>query len=206
MKKFLSLVILLVLFAMFAGIANAFVIYDNMEGNVYDGTSYDLITGSGAFIGSNYVAEPFIAWDGDYTLCSIEIPVSIDAGTSSLIVALLADDSGTPGSLIESIGPTTIGSGIVQFNSVTHPVLYDYTQYWVAVYPGGSDTWASWYLTTNSVGSLAYNENDEGWTVDESSLPAMRVNGCDPVPEPSSILMLLSGAGALGGIIIRRRK
>lgn len=169
-------------------------------------TSGATISGPNAPIGLYYESQQFTVTDGDCTLSSIVIPAWAVSGTPLIGVSILADDSGSPGAEIESLGTMTISDGIYEFFSTTHPLLYNMQDYWVAVYPGGSDTWAAWYLTNNYVGTYAYYVDGEDWVVEYGTLNAMRVNGTPVVPEPSSILMLLGGAGALGGIIIRRRK
>jgi hypothetical protein len=205
MKKALSLAVLVFLFVMCAGIANAFVIFDNMPGNVYDGTSGATVSGPTSPIGTNYAAQMFTVGDGDCTLTSIEIPAWVVMGTPSISVSLLADDGGVPGSLIESFGAMNISNGIYQFNSATNPLLYNIQNYWVAVYPGGPDTWAAWNLSDNYIGLWAYDQDGNGWVSDYGTEQAMRVNA-DIVPEPASLMMLLCGAGALGGMFLRRRK
>lgn len=207
MKRALSLAILAIMFVMCFGIANADVIYDSMPGNVYDMGQGGTISGSETFPGTIYTAQFFTVSGGDFTLDSVEIAARPIAAESSWVnLYILADNSGTPGSIIENLGTIEIFDGVYQFNSTTNPLLQDGTGYWIAGYPGADSSWSMWCQTSGPlVGTYAFNEGN-GWYTFVGAIDSMRINGTPVVPEPSSILMLLGGAGALGGIIIRKRK
>ena len=61
--------------------------------------------------------------------------------------------------------------------------------------------------TLGGTESYAYGINNNGWIVGESYDASGYSHAViwEPVPEPSSILALLSGIGSLGGAIVRRR-
>ena len=152
---------------------------------------------------------------GNATLVSIDYASSFFSGTNSLIIKLLGSDSGglpDESNVLESwtsvAGDPT--ADVRTVTSVLDPTLVSGTQYWVALFPGASDTFIGWNDNDQGVlGGRAFTQNSGPWTAQPSfaPTPAFRVNGtaAGPViPLPASAWMGLSMLGAL--FVLGRRK
>jgi hypothetical protein len=130
------------------------------------------------------------------TLTSIELPLGLGSGTDQILVELLSDNTGKPGSLIESFSlspkvgfpfPGTLMTG----TSVLHPTLLAGTPYWLAALPGGSSTSGGWLLSSPLQKDSPAFSSDNGttWTLKEfgnTNIAAFEVDGT-PLPEPGAL-------------------
>lgn len=184
--------------------ANGDVVYSTFgSGQSHLAFGYAVGTPSGGQPEEN--ATPFMP-SSNYTLDLINFAAYYISGLNHLTVNLAADVSGVPGTILESWSVDIDGSpAIYTVTSSVHPLLGDSNKYWV---------WLTANDLTNS--DLAWNLNDQGhtgefafrigyqpnWITVTDSLPAFDVTGT-PVPEPSTILLLVSG---LIGLAVYGRK
>jgi hypothetical protein len=154
-------------------------------------------------------AEPFTPTGNSYTLDSIKLAVELESGTDRILVSLVDDSSGRPGtSALESFSVTGLApwpaGSVLTVDSLTHPVLNAGTQYWLVLVGGDSTTSAGWNL--NSVGlsteSNVYRFDGGAWGFRPLSAPgAFETNGT-VIPEPATLS--LSALGCLA--MLRRRR
>ncbi len=152
--------------------------------------------------------------DACYKLDTIELAAFYVTGTNALLVKVLEDNAGLPGSELESFSFTNLnGSGSILLDtSLLNPELSASTKYWLAAFPG-PDTRAAW--NDNSIGDTTpgacstdggVNWNSRG---DNQSAGAFRITGTkcseNPVPEPSGLLALMSGL-PMAGFLLRRKR
>jgi hypothetical protein len=212
MKGTVLLVGFVMAFALCVGVAQADVLYDTLPG--YDAGQGGSVLGADSIIKA-YLSEaqPFTVSSGNFTLSSVKIAAfwaGSQYGCTPLVsLSLLADNSGVPGSEIESLGSmsATQSTSIIQFNSSTHPLLDAGKTYWVGVFPGASNTWVGWCSVGSHTPGLIAQDNGSGWTaLAYGVLSAMKVNAAPAVPEPSALLALCSGVLGLAGFAARHRK
>lgn len=210
MRRTVLLATILVALALCVGVAQADVLYNTIPG--YDAGQGTTIVGPDwmfkGWLPYRACAQPFTVGEGNFSLISVEIAAFLGAGSPSVRLAVLADNSGVPGIEIESLGTmsTTQSASIIQFNSSTHPLLEAEQRYWVGVFPGGADTWAAWCYVGSGTEGLSAEDKGSGWTGYEGGLCAMRVEA-DPaapvVPEIPAATLAPLGLAVLG--LIRRR-
>lgn len=197
MKLFVRPVLLSLLLAI--GTANAGVIYSTFG----VGQSFQTCCGKTVF-GESF-AVPFQVSVGA-SLASIDVALEYLAGTNDFIVNLAADNSGIPGSVLESFhlaGVPSVGA-IMTANSILTPALVTGTTYWVEVLPGAADTAGLWMANNQGIRGEAvlypplfgpswrYFSNDAG-------VGAFDVTGgSSSTPEPSAGLLLLGGCCCVG--------
>jgi len=212
MKVTALLVGFLMGFTLCVGVAQADVLYNTLPG--YDNSAGATISGTGAAT-QTYLsyAQPFTVAGGNFTLSSVEVAASWAGyplrNASTVSLSLLADNTGTPGSEIESLGTmsTAYPASVIQFNSSSHPLLESGQTYWVAMLPGASNTWASWCVVGSHTPGLGAIDEGSGWaTSTNDGICAMKVNAVSAVPEPGTLLALCSGILGLAGFAARHRK
>jgi hypothetical protein len=152
----------------------------------------------------------FTPIEQDMSVTSIEVPVRLAAGANELDVFLMDSSGGLPGSVLEAqhlVGRLPFGSdpeAITNIASVNRPVLSAGELYWIVMTGGDATTWANWRTSPQDFTSLRVVSAGSVPGLDISALmpaseslggglrPAVRING-DPVPEPDTLLLLLSG-------------
>lgn len=150
-------------------------------------------------------------------LASIEVAINLVSGPNELILKLMSDDGGKPGSVIEewtvSEQMGSFGDAYPTFTvaSVLTPHLSAGTLYWVVPFVA-SETHAAWnWNSVDDVGSHAFSaDGGTTWSVTDSTRGAFRVlggqgGGGPEVPEPGTLAMLV-GAGVGGSLILLRRR
>ena len=201
--RFIFLLAVITAVGVCSGIASADVIWNTFgPGDVFDGTQ------GSAIFSAQTMANQFTVSGNDYLFDELEFPASVNYGTNLLNVSLRADNSGAPGSIIESFlvsGLPTDIAGIRSVNSALHPTLQSGTSYWIVMAPGASDSSGCWPKNWGLSGTVAYGPGSS-WTVGEDYANIFRVSGSAVVPEPSSLMAMFAGLGSLGGILRRRRR
>jgi hypothetical protein len=125
-------------------------------------------------------------------------------GPNELDVWLMSDDSGSPGSIIESFEYTgTSGSSnesVITLQSTTHPYLSAGTEYWLAAAP--VDLLNSWFVWQNNdqgiTGSYAQRVGSGSWMdgTSDINLPAFEITSeIVSTPEPNLRAFLLAALG-----------
>ena len=139
-------------------------------------------------------------------LGGIDVGVSRISGGNTLLLYLLSDIGGSPGSALESfiatgqmqdIGPAT---SIVSVSSILQPALTAGNSYWLAASVPLND-FASWYSSSlNISGTQAFRFGAGAWSVGPTNdVVAFRISS---VPEPASTTLVVAGSALL---ILRRR-
>jgi hypothetical protein len=128
----------------------------------------------------------FTPSENSFLLDQISLPVTVDG--AQLKVALMADDSGQPGKIIEAFNIDGVGSNptVYTLNSALHPPLRQDEVYWLIGFITSENLNAFWYgYPTNASGLLAHGPYSDGhWLILADRFPAFSVTGI-PVPEPS---------------------
>jgi len=168
------------------------------------GAQHPRACGQGTVAAAGFVPTTTVA------LSQIAVVLSTTFGTNSVIVMLLPDVSGLPGTTaIETWSVTGLGGNpAVSFlSSTVNPNLAAGTQYWIAAFPGAPDTVAVWSFA-NSPGLGAFSQSGGvTWTASTCCLPpVVQVSGTTPVtpvPEPTTIVLL--STGLVCGLLTRRK-
>ncbi len=173
------------------------VLYDNFgAGQSYNSSGAYSITGSS--IPRLGEGEEAVAFTPATTVkfSSVQLPLEYLQGTNSFIVSLRADAGGQPATTaMESFtfNGLSATSTIVEGDSVTTPVLDAGVTYWIAVFPGGSDSAAGWLLNSTGAVGRSFSSDGATWTATPSdTAPALAVFGTQ-VPEPGSATLLVTG-------------
>ncbi|MGO9137210.1 MAG: PEP-CTERM sorting domain-containing protein [Syntrophales bacterium] len=150
------------------------------------------------------------------TLSDIEIALSYISGTGSSYVTLYNDNSGLPGSALESWTVTNSAllpvfgnsaTALYTLTSVVNPLLNAGTEYWL-IASADSAVWDAWNQTSPGVYSNHYCTpgTDCGggpiFSGGQWVMGAFEINGAR-VPEPTTMLLL--GLGLIGLAGVRRK-
>lgn len=190
---------------------------------VFGGTLYSNL-GSGSDVydrnidapvyGSASAAGFYETWAFPFTpvasgaVAQLDIPLVHLAGTDSVIVELLADASGTPGTVLESWTVTDLADVRTCCTLKTLSGTASLTAgapYWITVLPGANDTFAYWPLnSTSTVGPLYVDFGSWGYLSDTyNTLGAFEIRDTQAAPEPASFALV---AGALAIVAGLRRR
>jgi hypothetical protein len=152
----------------------------------------------------------------------VDIGLSLTSGTNAAVVDLMEDRNGAPGAILETydfvnqMGPTGTQNPPLQATSITNPILYANTVYWLAVFPASptANTSAEWNFNNQTVIGLIDQSTDNGgtWfsTGGGGTLGAFEIFG-NPVgnstPEPATATLLFAGLSTAGGLgLLKRRR
>jgi len=180
--------------------AGTVVVADTLgPGDSYSGGSWSVRGPDSGSVNQNIAAS--FTPTSDATLDSVDLALVLNAGTSSVLVRLLADSAGLPdeASVLESWTLSIGASSVYSVSSVVGPTLTQGTKYWVGVFPGASDTWAGWHLNDQGFTGFAVKSTGAWSSVPSESTPAFRVTATEVsvVPLPSSALIGVCLLGAL---------
>ena len=170
------------------------------------GDTFDLANSFGvtspAFVKSDVAAKftPSASFTFDYVRVAASL---VFGGGTELDIALASDDSGHPGTILESFALTLTSSPtILTGTSSLHSPLAAGTPYWiVATVPVNPPEFAGW--SDNAIGAkglVAGRPSSGVWFVNvNATMPAFDVGGTTvaAVPEPASWLLVSVGALAL---------
>ena len=147
------------------------------------------------------------------TFSSAQLAMLLVAEPNQFQVLLMTSSGGLPGNIIETITLTDavpmFPPQIVVANSALHPVLTAGTQYWLAAFAPEPSTFGIWNLSFNDFSTPQARGfvSPTGPWIETNILikPAFQING-EPVPEPSTMLLLGTGLAALGTAVRKRRQ
>jgi hypothetical protein len=177
------------------------VLYSNFGPGYTTGNNIDYVTtaGSGYFYGTAEEFQP----SQTTALSAIQILLAHDGNETSAIVNIAEDDSGMPGTILESFTTATPywyppPDPLTSLTSLAMPQLQAGTTYWLEVLAtgtsdGGTYIWGECCF----VQPFAYSFDGSTWTSQSSrNAPnyAFEIDGAgSPVPEPGTVYEALGG-------------
>jgi PEP-CTERM motif len=217
-----GLVLLSTIFMLFVLVTPSFA--DTVYSNLGPGSTYDpgvglQVCGSAAVCLQQSIADSFTVPAGPgYNLTQLDVAVTNVSGTNSAIIKLLTNSGGSPSSTVLGSWtltnvPATLSVSSIQpsqtISGISGIGLIGGTQYWLAAFPGASDTADSWMTTsTGAIGRVAFSANGgTAWSPTNSIQEAFDVLGtplATATPEPGTLTLL--GCGLLGLAVLFRRK
>ncbi len=132
------------------------------------------------------IANSFSVSNGNFTLDSIQLAV---AGFYPMDIALMADASGLPDSVLETFHissmsfPYSTNNPLLTLSSVLHPVLASGKNYWlrVGLSPASSSLQSWWNIRTTAPSGNAASQfpfiNAGAWTLNGAGSGAFRITG-----------------------------
>jgi hypothetical protein len=166
---------------------------------------------SGASTGGGYrgQAEFFTPSVSGY-LSSFTLATDHVSGSNLSNFSIAQDNgSGAPGSILESFNNISNPNGLLTLKSVVDPLLQAGTQYWICDEPGTTTSYNGWYYNNQGqANGFAFERSQGSWSYVAPPCPASGVFQVSvvPVPEPSALAFVLTGAFLLAGKIRRAGK
>ena len=209
MRKIFGAALLAAILA--SGSANAGVIYSNFGA----GNSYSCCIGY-TISGSTSQGGEFTS-PGNYDVNQIDLGLTNVLGGNSAVVNLWTESGGLPNSLLGSWnvsgqpGFGAVSNVLTTIGGISGISLTLGSNYFLTVAPGAADTWDAWnWNTIGEAGTIVAN-GGSGWSAfPDSTLPAFDVLGNQSsnvrVPEPGTLLLLLTAFAGLGTMRSRKAK
>lgn len=158
-------------------------------------------------VGSDWgpLADSFSTGSSVFQFTSLKVILNGAPATGSVTAYLLDDSATTPGSILETIGTfdeAELTGGSSLFTLDTSYFLSPGTRYWIELTSDDNNANWQWSLDNSGTGVadefVANYQGSGSWQVftNLNGPYQMEIAGT-PVPEPSSILLLALGLGAL---------
>jgi hypothetical protein len=178
------------------------IVYNNIGAT---GTGTDPISSFGPLYDSFSTGLNF----GPISLLDLFVGATVPTDGDTILVALYADSSTSPGSLLASLG-TISDSGLtttpaaITVSLTSNPVLASGTRYWIGLSSVGSGIW-QWSADTSGTGvSGEFFANHAGVFPNNTDNPyQMEVQLGSSVPEPSMFAPMVAGLSILLAFALR---
>lgn len=183
--------------------ASASVIYDNTNGDGYDGTGFGLdVANTSDEVQS--IAIPFFSANSAI-ITSIAAYVGV---RGSVTLGIMADAGGLPSGtfLFNQSGVTLSNAHPVDLNSLAWSITGG-TTYWLAAV-AENGTFSRWENFSDTNGLFAFADGLAGgpWIAFEGALPEARIEATAAVPEPATWAMMFIGFAGIGFMAYRRSR
>lgn len=205
-SSLLRVVALVAVVAASPALASSGTIYSNMA--VFPFATGLSISVEGSDFYYNGWASPFTS-PGDFSVSQIDVAVGTSTPTAQQVdVGIYEDSGGLPGILLGSLFtvnvPALLPPSTPESIAVTGITLSAGGQYWLAVLPPSSDTFALWWVNTNLTGTIAGSFPEVPWVALAGNSPGEFdvLGSAVATPEPSALLLLIVG---LFGIVAFRK-
>jgi hypothetical protein len=189
----------------------ASVLFSDLGGGVYDISSGWSIEGSGATGTSYTTASLFtVVGSGSLAVTEIDLAVTLASGPGTFYASIWTDNSGTPGTEVDSWSPlstsTVFGSSnssLVSITNITGLDLTGGTKYFMVLGPlsTSDDSYNVWNEDSAGVDGLVLSSSNGGgsWTSLGTSNPlgAFDILSDPSAPEPATWFMLAAGIAAI---------
>ena len=184
---------------------NAAVVFSNVVGNCCGGFGVEGSNYGTAALGASFTSA------GNYLMTDAQVMVFQtlgNGGDPNFNVSLFSDPGGLPGSWIAALGVGLVapnGGGIVTASGAT-PMLAMGTTYWLVLTPFDASTQIGWEMGGSPLVRLATSTSSTGsggWSALGLNDAQFQIDGT-AVPEPSSLLLMVSGALGVIGAVRRR--
>ncbi len=191
-----------------------FIATDLGSGGSYNTTSGYTLAGpqSSSGLGYGLAVEFTVSGSSSIAFGSAQLALEYHGGANAVDILLMADNSGLPGSTLETIHLTGIAAGpsLVTATSTAHTLLAPGTNYWLAAV-ASNDTYMSWMANSQGqMNHLAYR-TDHGagpssWGTAPGNADVAFSIATAAVPAPPSFALLGVGLLGLAGYHFGRRR